>query len=304
MLDPLELRIFLSVTKELNFAAAAKSLKLAPSQVSKAIASLERKIERQLFVRTTRQVRLTNDGELLIPAARKAFDAVRDASEFFNSNSDDLEVAGRLKISCPHTLGVRKIAGLAADFHALHPNVSFEFVLSDSYLDLIEDNIDTAIRIVAPRDSTLVARKLAENPIVFCASPNYLAIHTAPKTIDELQEHQLLYIPQHGTASFKKSGKTLNEVTKPRWAVANQGDFLVELALKGAGILVRSSWGVEREIASGELVPFKLNDTLVLDTAIYAMYAATRYVPPRLRLWIDHLVTNWTHSEQSERLSR
>ena len=301
MLEPFELNVFLSVAKELNFAATAKSLKLSPSQVSKAVASLERKVERQLFVRTTRHVRLTNDGELLIPVARKAFEAMRDAGDFFASSTNDLELAGRLKISCPHTLGIRKIAALAAGFHALHPKVTFEFVLSDSYLDLIEDNIDAAIRIVAPRDSTLIARKLSENPIVFCASPSYLAKHSTPKTTEDLVKHQLFFIPQHGATVFKKSGKTLNSVINPGWVAANQGDFLVELALQGAGILVRSAWSVEREIASGDLVSFKLNDTLTTDTAIYAMYAATRYVPPRLRFWIDYLVRNWSQENKIER---
>lgn len=289
----MELQVFVTAAKELNFALTAKRLRLAPSQVSKAIASLEGKMQKRLFVRTTRRVRLSQEGETLLPVARQALDALRDAEETFREAGGDARLEGQIRISCPITLGVRKLAALAGTFQATHPGVRLDFELSDGYLDLVEERIDMAVRVMGLRDSSLIARKLGDNPVIFCASKAYLKRHGRPKTAADLGDHKVLFISQHGTLSFKGSGRRLTDVTGRSWIAANQGDFLVKLALEGAGVLARSAWAIEPELDGGALEEIRLDDELVSETAIYAVHPAGRYVPRRLRAWIDHLAAAW-----------
>lgn len=289
MLDAIDLTVFLSASRHLNFAGAAKELRVAPSQISKQIAKLEEKLGKPLFLRTTRLVRLTREGEMFVPLARRALDAISDATELFADEGIDVALSGTIRITCPHTLGVRKIAGLAVDFCRLHPGVTLEFILSDGYLDLIDARIDLAVRIMGLSDSSLIARRLMPNDVMFCASPGYLASHGSPSLPDDLKRHDVYYIPQHGELKFRDAGIKLSKVARPPRIHAPNGDFLVEIARQGGGILVRSVWSVERELVEGSLVAIDLGDVLLSETAIYAVYPAQKALPRRTRLWIDYL---------------
>ena len=297
MLESAELLVFLTVARTLNFASAAKELRMSPSQTSKEIAKTEEKLGKALFLRNTRQVKLTNEGEMLVPLARRALDAMTDATEIFNRPDEDASLKGTIRVTCSHALAVRKIAGMAADFRKLHPQLIFDFVLADGYLDLIDERIDVAVRIMGLSDSTLVARRLASNNIVFCASPDYLRSCKPPTRVSDLKNHQVLFIPQHGHLKFQRTKTKLVKTVDPPWVHAASGDFLVEIACKGGGILVRSAWSVEREIAAGDLIALELDDELIAETAIYGVYPAQKALPRRIRRWIDHLAACFSGTE-------
>lgn len=300
MLDQFELRVFISAAKHLSFLKAAKELRTSPSHISKTISELERKVRKKLFQRTTRVVRLSRDGEELLPAAHRAWEALRDTEEFFLTKRDDSHVSGTIRTTCSNTLGIRRLAPIAAKFHELYPDIYMEFFLSDAYTDIIGEGLDVAIRIVKPSDSSLIARKLAENRIIFCASPRYIRAHPPIKTVNDLVRHPIFYIPQHSSLKFRDAGISLADLTLKKglsWTTAQNGDFLVELAQQGEnGILVRSDWGAEREIKAGTLIPLQLNDELVSETAIYAVYAANKFMPKRLRAWLDFLAVEFALS--------
>jgi len=288
MLDPALLRIFLKAAQHLNFAAAAKDLGISASQVSKGITTLEQQLRKKLFLRTTRLVKLSPDGELWIPSARRALDAIRDTEEFFTEASET-ELSGKLRVSCSNTLGVRRLAARVAEFHCRHPKVQIECRLSDHHVDLLEEGIDAAVRIMALHDSSLVARKIADNPILFYASPDYLKRHPAVRAPADLARHPLLHLTEHASLRFARSRRELREVAGPGGLTATNGDFLVELAIAGAGILVRPAWGVERELRLGLLKPIGLKDSLESRSAIYVVFDGNRFMPKRLRAWIDFL---------------
>lgn len=294
MIDQFELKAFIATARHLSFLHAAKELRVSPSQISKTIAELERKVRKKLFQRTTRVVRLSRDGEELLPAAQRALEALHDAEEFFQSKRDDFQISGTIRTTCSNALGIRRLAPIAAMFHHAYPEIKMEFLLSDSYTDIIGEGIDVAIRIMKPEDSSLIARRIADNKIIFCASPKYLRSNGPIKTVKDLERHPIFYIPQHGPLVFRKAGRSLAEIALQKglsWTTAQSGDFLVELAQQDdSGVLVRSEWGAEREIAVGTLVPLSINDELISETAIYAVYAANKYMPKRLRIWLDFLV--------------
>jgi DNA-binding transcriptional LysR family regulator len=289
MLESAELLVFLTAARHLNFASAARELRLSPSQVSKEIARTEEKLGRLLFLRTTRRVRLTSEGEMLVPLAQRALDAMADAADLFGGPGDDTALTGTIRVTCSHALAARKIAGMAADFCAIHPNVAFDFVLSDGYLDLIDERIDLAVRIMGLSDSSLIARRLARNGVIFCASPDYLASREPPRSVADLAAHDVYFIPQHGDLRFRRARIKLAKAVQPPRIHAQSGDFLVEIARQGGGILVRSDWSVERELDKGHLVTLELDDELVSETSIYAVYPSQKTLPRRTRLWIDHM---------------
>jgi DNA-binding transcriptional LysR family regulator len=288
-IEIIDLVAFIEVAKKLNFADAAKSLQVSPPHVSKLISHLEDKVQKKLFVRTTRQVGLTSAGRELLPAAEAAVAAIRDTENMFIETMDPNLIQGEIRMNCAHTLGIRLIAKIVARFHELYPKVQITTILSDQYEDLIEEKLDMVIRIVELKDSNLVAKKLGSNPVVLCAAPTYLNKNPAIASIADLERHALLYIPQHGPLKFKRSGMTLSSISKSSWAASTNGDFLTELGRQGAGIVVRSRWSIQRELDDGCLVEIDVDDELISTTEIYAMYAPDRYMPRRLRLWIDFL---------------
>lgn len=283
-----EIQVFLSVARSLSFSKAAAELGLTSSQVSKAISGLEERLKRKLFLRTTRSVRLSLDGESFLPAARKADDSLQELRDHFQSKTKT-QLEGTIRLTAPHTLAHRVLGKPIAGFHRAHPEVSFDFVLSDTYLDLVDQNIDVAFRIMKLSDTSLMAIKLAENPIILCASPKYLKHHKTPTKVSEISEHPVLAIAPHKELKFKKDGRKLSRLAKECWINSTSGDLLVTQALLGQGLLVRSKWGVQEELDRERLIEIQLNDQLVSETAIYMVWVKNRYMPPRVRQFIDFM---------------
>jgi DNA-binding transcriptional LysR family regulator len=279
MVELTQIKVFLAVARELNFLSAARELGMSPSQVSKEIAQLERELKKKLFHRTTRVVRISREGEQLVPVARQLLDAVRSVEEVYRENEEWVAPSGKIRLTCSNTLATRLVARCAAEFREKYPQIELNFVLSDSYLDLIEEELDLAIRIMPLADASLIARKLADNPVVICASRRFLKQHRL-RTIADLRKVPSLFLPQHADLIFKKNGKKLRDTVQPASVTGANGDFLVELAKNHAGVLVRSRWAVTRELKEKSLIELDLGDTLVSKTGIYAVYPANRFLWP------------------------
>ena len=170
-------------------------------------------------------------------SAQRALEALRDTEAFFHEEETGTELSGKLRISCSHTLSIRRLAPLIARFHACYPSVAIETALSVHYVDLLDEGIDLAVRIMTLGNSPLAIRKLSEDPLVICASPKYLATHPTIKSEAGLKANRLLYIPQHGSLYFAKAGKKLSEVGQPAAMGGSDGDF------GGVGNRRRGSFG-------------------------------------------------------------
>lgn len=293
-IEPMELAIFLQAARTLNFGEVAKAQRISPPAVTKYISSLENKLRKKLFWRTTRSVRITPEGERFIEAARRALDSLEMAEGILGDDLSPAELSGKIRFSCSYTLAIRRVSRLLQEFHEKYPQLIVEMHLSDQPVDLVDESIDMAVRILKPDDdSGLIVRKLADNPVNFYASPKYLKKYGAPKTVADLKKHNVLAIPLHLGLKFNKSGQLLSKAVGDSWLYSESGDVLVAMATRGSGLLVRSSWGCEDELRSGELVELTLNDSLVSKTAIYAVYAPNRFVARRVRVWIDFLIAGF-----------
>lgn len=189
-----EIETFVKVVDEGSLTGAARSLGCEPSTVSKLIKRMESRLSVRLFYRTTRAVSLTEEGKQIYQASRRALDAMAEVANLAATKSTKTE--GLLRIHTLLTFAKYQVAPLLPAFLARYPDIRIEFVLGPEAVDLVENNIDVAIHIGKPADSTLIARPLAQSPWVICAAPSYLAKAGTPTTPAELATHNCLnFIP-------------------------------------------------------------------------------------------------------------
>lgn len=280
---------FQAVATQGGFSRAASALKVTVPQISKRVAKLEEALGVRLFQRSTRVVSLTSEARALLP---KVTAALEDLHGIETSFEDKKALSGTIRIACVPFVAHRLLSPVIRKFSSKYPDVRFELELSESLVNLVESNIDLAIRIHdQPTDTSLIYRKLAPNRLVMCASPRYLKQKKqAPKKPLDLRHHEVLLLDIHRECRFLKDDQTLGEVIGPQNIVCEDGAFLTRLALDGFGILVRSIWDVEEDIRRGALVQVLPNAPLEPFGNFYAVIPSRRFLAQRVRAFLDLVV--------------
>ena len=189
-MDTDSVRLFVLAAEKLNISAAGRALGMAPAVASARLAKLEKLLGADLLHRSTRKVALSLEGADFLPYAREIIaqeDAARAALGLGSS-----QVTGTLRFAAPSTFSQHYIAPLLSEFLTLHPGINLDLRFSDAQFDLIEGSFDLALRNASLADSSLKARKLAEDQRILCASPGYLKQHSAPRRPEDLEAHQLI----------------------------------------------------------------------------------------------------------------
>ncbi|MBR8653285.1 LysR family transcriptional regulator [Achromobacter sp. Marseille-Q0513] len=251
-----DLRIFVSAADHGSFSAAARELDLTPAVASAALKRLELTLETRLFVRSTRSLRLTADGERYLEYARSAIatlDAGRNALA-----RDKTAISGTLSISVPSDLGRNVLLPWLDEFQRRHPRVGFQVRISDRLADLFRQPVDIAVRYGTPADSSLVALPLSEsNRRVVCASPAYLARHGTPQTPVDLRRHNCLSFvlgeSLHDRWTFERDGVSQTVPVKGD-RVSDDGELVRRWALAGCGVAYKSRYDVLEDLRAGRLV--------------------------------------------------
>ena len=197
---------------------------------------------------------------------------------------------GNLRIALPLSFGLKRIAPVLPRFLQSHPEITLALDFNDRQQNLIDEGIDMSIRISARLDPGIVARKLGETRLITVASPGYLRQHGHPRHPDELVAHQALGYTAKASnrpLEFWVEGKPYS-VYVPFRMQANNGDALVEAAHQGMGITVQPDFIVAKYIERGTLVPL-LEDYALPPLGIHAVLPSSRYMPQRLRVWIEFL---------------
>ncbi|AUT49228.1 LysR family transcriptional regulator [Achromobacter sp. AONIH1] len=251
-----DLRIFVSAADHGSFSAAARELDLTPAVASAALKRLELTLETRLFVRSTRSLRLTADGERYLEYARSAIatlDAGRNALA-----RDKTAISGTLSISVPSDLGRNVLLPWLDEFQRRHPRVGFQVRISDRLADLFRQPVDLAVRYGTPADSSLVALPLSEsNRRVVCASPAYLARHGTPQAPADLRRHNCLSFvlgeSLHDRWTFERDGVSQTVPVKGD-RVSDDGELVRRWALAGCGVAYKSRYDVLEDLRAGRLV--------------------------------------------------
>jgi len=198
------------------------------------------------------------------------------------------EPHGRLRVTMPSSLGRQHISPLIPAFLQQYPGVTVDLRMTDQIVDLVDEGIDLAVRIGALKDSTLVARKLASNRRVLCASPAYLSRHGTPRHPADLAQHECVILADQRDWSFVTPTGIIDVRVSGR-LVTDNGEVIRDALAAGIGIGLKSTWSVAPLLASGELVTVLDDYPLAQTVAIWAVYPSRAFVPPKTMAFIEFL---------------
>ena len=279
MLNPQLLTTFSAIVSAGSISAAATRLGCGKSVVSRQLARLEADLGTRLIQRTTRKLTLTEVGKVVLQEAQHIDRALSNVAQI--SGQFQHEVRGPLRVACPRPLGQRHLVPLITEFTRLHPLIEVTLLVEDRLTDLVAEQIDVAIRAAHLEDSTLVARKLADNPRVLVASPAYLGRAGVPLTPHDLTQHDCLLWTRDNRVydewPFTRDGVTTRVRVQGRIQV-NDGMALAATACAGAGIAVLDRLLVEQELSQGALVALLPDYALAAGPPIHAVYPARQWL--------------------------
>ena len=294
MEDLSAMAVFARVVEMESFSGAARALGLSKSAVSKRVGRLEDRMGLRLLNRTTRRLSLTEAGAAFYQGCRRVV-AEAEAAERAVTRLASAP-RGRLKVNAPMSFGVRHLAPALPDFMARYPELNVDLTLNDRVVDLVEEGFDLAIRIAPLAESSLIARRLAPNRLVLCAAPSYLAAHGAPRAVEDLKDHAcLLYSYQTAGDAWRLCGPG----GERRLAVTgrlriNNGDALLAAALGGLGVALLPCFICGQDLRAGRLIQVLPAWSGPADTAIAAVYPASRNLSPKVRVFVDFLTERFS----------
>ncbi|RTL25182.1 MAG: LysR family transcriptional regulator [Rhodocyclaceae bacterium] len=284
-----ELRSFVLVAEKGSFAAAALVEQVTPVVMGRRLDALEGRLGVKLMHRSTRGLHLTELGERFLEQARQLLKDFDDVESAITAGRNT--VRGHLLVSAPAAFGRRHVAPHGPAFQALYPDLKLSFNLTDSVVDLVREGYDMSIRIGEVTDPNYVAVRLAGNRRVVCGTPAYFERHGMPQTLDDLAHHNCLAFNLQGGQqrgwSFLQDGKMV-AVKVSGNLDCNDGELLYSWVKQGLGIGWRSTWEIEGELKRGELVTV-LDDFAAPAYAIQAVYPQQRYLPAKVRVFMDYL---------------
>ncbi|EEC33258.1 transcriptional regulator, LysR family [Burkholderia pseudomallei 576] len=269
-----------------SLSAAARELDLSLSVVSKRLAQLETRLGVRLLQRTTRQQTLTDEGALFHAQVVRILAEIEQAESLMRERRGT--VSGALRITAPGELGRRRIAPIVAAFQRQHPQVTVQMQLTDAVVDLIAHDVDVAVRIGMLADSSLIARELAPNYRVLCASPAYLAEHGMPAQPADLCAHRCIVLGEQPRVEWRFDGSHPAAVEVSAAFLTNDGGAARTLALEGAGIALKSIWDVGPDLAAGRLRRV-LPECASSAAPLHAVYPSGRHLALRVRTFVDYL---------------
>ncbi|WP_321342654.1 LysR family transcriptional regulator [Breoghania sp.] len=288
MNDFADMEIFARVVTAGSMSAAGREMGLSPAVVSKRLRRLEDRLGTRLLQRTTRQIALTEAGQGYFERVTAILTQVEEAEAFVTRRSGIAK--GRLKVAAPTSFGRKHIAPHMLPFLDANPDLSVDLELSDDFVDIVGEGYDLAIRIAELSDSSLVARRLARNHRVLCASPTYLERHGTPHTIADLAGHTCLAAANQDP--WRLDGPDGPVVVRAHGRLAtNSNEVVLQAVRAGVGVALRSTWDVGADLREGKLQVVLPEYRASRHVAIYAVYPSRRFLPAKVRVFIDYLAS-------------
>ncbi|HFD86314.1 MAG TPA: LysR family transcriptional regulator [Gammaproteobacteria bacterium] len=293
-MDVSTLKLFVEVMLRRNFTEVAKTERMAPSSVSRAIASLETELGTRLFQRSTRKLEPTEAGLRYFERIAPLLEELTEAGMMVADSVGRPE--GTLRVSAPAVFGQMFLVPVVMELHNKYPDLTTELLLNDAYVDLVGERIDVAIRLGSLSDSSYIARRVRAIRYYICASPEYLKRHGAPATPQELAQHECLLFPR-GEYSlswlFRDAANNVEEVQIDGRCLITNSESIRHCALSGMGLALLPDWLVEPDIESGKLQTL-FDDYEVTatdyDSAIWILQPSRAYVPLKAKVFVEHLL--------------
>lgn len=279
------LKLFVRVATTNNISRAGKEIGLSPAVASAHINKLEEELGVRLIHRTTRKVSLTEEGVALLPHAEEVLLSVEAARA--SVGAGDALPKGTLRVTAPSSFGRMHLMPQVKGFLSRYPDLSIDLRLTDTIVDLVEGGFDIAIRNADLKNSTLIARKLATDKRIVCASPDYLTKFGEPSSPHDLLNHQCINLVGLKNWVFDTPEGHLSIKTKGSLQT-DHGEAVRDGCASGLGIAISATWSVYKHLARGELVQVLRDYPLVSEAAIWAVYPSSRLLAPKVRVFIDY----------------
>lgn len=291
-----EMQFFSTVVRCGSLSAAARELQVTTPAVSKRLAQLEARLGVSLLNRTTRRIGLTHEGETYLQQGRRILAEIEAMERGLQGAS--AAPSGLLRVNATLGFGRSHVAPLISSFVRKFPQVEVQLQLSADPPPLTDDAFDVCVRFGEPPDARVIAKPLAPNRRLLCASPAYLTRHGSPRTPHELAQHNVIAIRQGHEAYGVwrlRSGKR-SETVKVRGNLStNDGEIAVSWALAGHGILMRAEWDIARYLKSGRLKPV-LENWQTPPADVYAVYPVRHQGAARVVAFVEHLQTEFARA--------
>ncbi len=285
-----DLRVFLTVIRQQSFVAAAEELGQSPAYVSKRIRILESILCTRLLHRTTRRVTLTEDGEI---AQRWALQILGDLDGLIDELSQVRTIPrGSLHICSSFGFGRKHVAPALSLLSERYPQLEVRLELVDKEVDIVREGFDLDIRVGDDVSEQYIGKKLIKNRRVLCATPEYIARRGEPQTLLDLKTHDCLVLKERGSPFgvwyLQEEGKDKSHVVKVNGPLSsNNGEIIVQWALSGRGIMLRSLWDVQSLLNEGKLV--RVLDDYSQSANVWAIYPIRPSHSAKLRVCMDFL---------------
>ena len=282
--------MFTRVVDAGSFSEAARQLGVAPSSVSRQINELESHLNARLFNRTTRQLSLTEAGQIYYERAARI---IMEVDEARLALSELGSPTGILRITSPAGIGREVVATILPEFLRRYPGIRIVMSMTDHLVDLVAGNVDVGIRVGQLQDSSLKARKIGEARRVLCASPDYIKQLGSPRKPSDLQNHNCITFREHpGHNLWKFRGpEGLEEIRVTGNLFARNVDAMVAAATAGLGLVYMPDWNLRTRLKNKELkVVMRRYEPVPKRSQIWAVHTHQRHVPPKIRVFIDYLI--------------
>lgn len=288
-----ELELFVQVAETGSMSRAAEALDLSNAAASRHLSALEDRLGARLVERNTRRLYLTETGQEFYSRTKTVLADLKDAESAVNATA--LNPTGVLRVTASLSFAMHHVAPLLREYTQRYPNVTVHVESANRYLDIIDNNIDVAIRTreVEP-DSNITVRRLGQTRRILAASPRYLAQHGRPQTLDDLQRHKLLIYTHANNPNelrFNREGHT-TALNVKGLLESNDGQILRAAALDGMGILVQPTYILYDDMVAGRLVPV-LDDWELPRLTINLAYPSRKHLSAKVRTFIDFMAEHF-----------
>jgi len=299
-----EIELFVRVAETGNMSRAAELLNISNASASRHLAALEKRLGARLVQRNTRHLFLTDTGREFFLRARSILADLRDAESTVNAAA--LNPTGVLRVSASLSFSMHHIAPLLRQYTERYPQVTVHVEVANRYLDIIENNIDVAIRNREHEpDSGITIRRLAGTRRILAAAPAYLSRYGVPRSIDDLHIHKLL-IYTHANNPYElrfTRGDAQQSIHVKGLLESNDGQILRAAALDGMGILVQPSYIIYEDVVAGRLVPI-LEDWDLPRLTVNLAYPSRKHLSAKVRTFIDFMVAHFEQMDYERKWTR
>jgi DNA-binding transcriptional LysR family regulator len=283
------MRVFAQVVEAKSFSAAADKLGMSKSRASRTVSALERSLSVKLLNRSTRRLGLTEGGALFYEHCARIVQEAELAEQRLNLVQS--EPAGLVKVTAVPAFAIRHVLPALTDFYRKYPKIQVKLFCSNRAVELSDEGFDLGIRVSFAPAPHLVARRLAVNRSVLCASPAYLERHGMPRRVEDLGKHQCVLFPAlapKGVWTFRRDGRK-HRVQVGGVFETDEMDAVRAAVVAGLGVSPLPVYMVADDLREGRLIPMLRKFRIAPESAIYLVYLPNRTLPSRVRALIDFL---------------